>query len=139
MFIISYGLTRPTFNSFQNSSDDEGREERVSSQNLMELDRPLTADETRRLAESWKKRYSAETADRNQPDIQESPQDSIPEGLEQSSCPKITRYDNHLFSNCLVDEENGVRIDVPAFPIPSEPSLKKSSEEGSSSDTEVIN
>ncbi len=26
----------------------------------MELDRPLTADETRRLAETWKKRYSTE-------------------------------------------------------------------------------
>lgn len=27
----------------------------------MELDRPLTSDETRRLAESWKKRYSVDT------------------------------------------------------------------------------
>ena len=35
------------------------------------------------------------------------------------------------------DDENGVRIDVPAFPIASERSQKKSSEEATSSDTEV--
>lgn len=66
------------------SSDDEGREEEeeeASSENLMELDRPLTSDETRRLAESWKKRYSTDPAERNQLDYQESPQDTIPESM----------------------------------------------------------
>ncbi len=61
---------------FGDSSDDEGGEEEAS-ENLMELDRPLTADETRRLAESWKKRYSTDPADRNR----DSPHDSIPESM----------------------------------------------------------
>jgi hypothetical protein len=37
----------------------------------------------------------------------------------------------------LDEEENNVRIDVPAFPLASEPNHKKSSEEATSSDTEV--
>ena len=34
----------------------------------MELDHPLTADETRRLAESWKKRYSTEALSEDTPE-----------------------------------------------------------------------
>ena len=35
----------------------------------MELDRPLTSDETRRLAETWKKRYSVDNSlERNVPE-----------------------------------------------------------------------
>lgn len=45
----------------------------------MELDRPLTADETRRLAETWKKRHLAEATDRTQHEYRESPHESIPE------------------------------------------------------------
>jgi hypothetical protein len=59
--------------------DDEEEAEEISNENLMELDRPLTADETRRLAESWKKRYSTEASDRGQQECQESPHESIPE------------------------------------------------------------
>lgn len=33
----------------------------------MELDRPLTSDETRRLAESWKKRYSIDATAEHSP------------------------------------------------------------------------
>ena len=68
---------------FLGSSDEDGEEEEEeeeeeASENLMELDRPLTADETRRLAESWKKRYSTDPADRNH----DSPHDSIPESMD---------------------------------------------------------
>ena len=64
--------------SSDDDDDEEGREE-ISNENLMELDRPLTADETRRLAESWKKRYSTEASDRNLQECQESPHETIPE------------------------------------------------------------
>ena len=40
---------------FENSCDEDEEDD-------MELDRPLTSDETRRLAESWKKRYSLDTS-----------------------------------------------------------------------------
>lgn len=63
--------------------EDEREEEEASGENLMELDRLLTADETRKLAESWKKRYSSEPSDRLvQADYQESlkcHEESIPE------------------------------------------------------------
>ncbi|XP_046461046.1 F-actin-monooxygenase MICAL3-like isoform X11 [Daphnia pulex] len=101
--------------SSDDDEDDEEGGEEVSNENLMELDRPLTADETRRLAESWKKRYSTEASDRNQQECQEPLHESIPEN----------------------EEENNVRIDVPAFPLASEPIHKKSSEEATSSDTEM--
>ena len=50
----------------------------------MELDRPLTAEETRRLAESWKKRYStdpvAAASDRN---LDQHHQEVLHEGKAQ--------------------------------------------------------
>ena len=45
------------------SSDDEEGDGSAEGE-AMELDRPLTADETRRLAETWKKRYSTDTSDK---------------------------------------------------------------------------
>ena len=58
---------------------------------MMELDRPLTADETRRLAESWKKRYSTDIV-------------------------KTSQSEDELKEE--EPEVNGVSIDVPAFPMP---------------------
>ncbi|KAI9560901.1 hypothetical protein GHT06_011855 [Daphnia sinensis] len=106
--------TEDEASSLDDSSSDEDEDEE-GAENLMELDRPLTADETRRLAETWKKRHLAEATDRTQHEYRESPHESIPEN----------------------EEENNVRIDVPAFPLPSEPCYKKSSEEATSSGTEM--
>lgn len=41
-------------------SDDNEQIVEALNENIIELDRPLTADETRRLAENWKKRYSTD-------------------------------------------------------------------------------
>lgn len=58
----------------------EGVEEEPYDENLMELDRPLTADETRRLAESWKKRYSTDPERNEQEHSTESTQETPQEG-----------------------------------------------------------
>ena len=69
--------------------DEREEEENASGENLMELDRLLTADETRKLAESWKKRYSSDPSDRHhQADYQESlkcHEESIPESILKTS------------------------------------------------------
>ncbi len=80
--------------SLDSSSDDvEGDEEEDAPGEdiMMELDRPLTADETRRLAESWKKRYSTDIV-------------------------KTSQSEDELKEE--EPEVNGVSIDVPAFPMP---------------------
>ncbi|XP_059350654.1 F-actin-monooxygenase MICAL3-like isoform X5 [Daphnia carinata] len=106
--------TEDEASSLDDSSSDE-EEDGEGGENVMELDPPLTAEGTRRLAEAWKKRHLAEAADRTQHEYRESPHESIPEN----------------------EEENNVRIDVPAFPLPSNPCYKKSSEEATSSGTEM--
>ncbi len=132
-FFVILNLNDLVSSSDDDDDDEEGGEE-ISNENLMELDRPLTADETRRLAESWKKRYSTETSDRNQQECQESLHESIPESKFRFQVMHRLNIENSL---SLDEEENNVRIDVPSFPLASEPVHKKSSEEGTSSDTEV--
>jgi hypothetical protein len=133
-FGVVINLSDLVSSSDDDEDDEEGGEE-VSNENLMELDRPLTADETRRLAESWKKRYSTEASDRNPQECQEPLHESIPESTFRfRSYMHRINIDNWL---SLDEEENNVRIDVPAFPLASEPIHKKSSEEATSSDTEV--
>lgn len=50
-------------------SEEEEDGEVGDDVNFMELVHPLTADETRRLAESWKKRYSTEALSDDTPEL----------------------------------------------------------------------
>ena len=79
--------------SLDDSESSDNAQEEEGEDDAMELDRPLTADETRRLAESWKKRYSTD------PGVKTVPEDA----------------------DIKEQEENGglISIDVPAFPVPS--------------------
>ena len=71
------------------SSCDEDEEEDGLSENGMELDRPLTSDETRRLAESWKKRYSIDTT------AERSPLHENIDDVNQIGDPHDSSHDPH--------------------------------------------
>lgn len=80
------------------SDDEEEEDEEESNENIMELDRPLTADETRRLAESWKKRYSTDPVASASDGHQDQPQETLHEGKGISPTSSSSTITSIFFS-----------------------------------------